>query len=128
MSADEFDWTEYQKLADIMVELELSISCEARYRAAVSRYYYASFHCAKQYANKHYGLKITGKSEDHERVTDNLVQNAHEDFVSLSAQQLRKLRRYRNMCDYAGIVDNIEKILKASRESSEKIISNLKEK
>lgn len=120
-----FDWIEYQRLADALAEADLNVSKEAKYRAAVSRYYCAAYHYAALYAVR-CGFKPSGRGDDHENVTDYLSKYAREDSILQSVNRLRVLRTNRNRCDYSNIVENIDRVLEISKSNSYKIIDIFK--
>ncbi|MEA3376765.1 MAG: hypothetical protein U9R72_11290 [Chloroflexota bacterium] len=99
-----FDWTDYldfaYRLYDIPESPKLEGLSEATYRSAASRAYYATFHCALDFACKE-GFQPSGGGEDHWRLRMHFKDFPHGGKAHRKiAKDLDNLRRYRKEVDY----------------------------
>ena len=117
-----FDWREYLELAKMIKDLSSqAFSKEASQRSAVSRAYYSAYGFATRYAES-LGYKREKHSEDHKRLREFFKKE--KELFSVY-EDLRKLRNYRNLCDYEDTVENIDEIVEHSIKLAEKIIQTL---
>jgi hypothetical protein len=118
-----FAWSDFHRLAQQMVGSAQrrpgSSLCEATYRTAVGRAYYASYCHARAYAEKHLNFRRTKFSDDHAAVR-RAMQKAG--FV-VEATALEDLRTWRNMCDYDDQVANAESLAKSSVQTAQMVLS-----
>ncbi len=99
-----FDWYDYLVLAHLLhTQAGNGIPVEAAWRTAVSRAYYAAFGHAYQYACTYLQFvprrKPEDKAQDHGRLKAHLQPRRH-----LVAQELGRLRHWRNACDYEDLL------------------------
>ncbi len=97
-----FDWREYLELAKSLEHFQgEGFSQEAVERAGVSRAYYALFCTLREYASRYMNFDPTGDHEDHQRLREHLRQNRQRNW----AQDLGRLRQWRNACDYENEIE-----------------------
>ncbi len=95
-----FSWRDYYTLAGQFKEQAAdSPQQEALLRSAISRAYYASFCLARNYLRDSLGRKSTGTLDDHEFVKSQFRNLPGQDNQTI-AENLRRLRGYRNQADY----------------------------
>lgn len=120
-----FDWREFLELAELLagpagdsVAVQLS---EATHRSAVSRAYYAAFCHARRYAQRNLGYLPRYTAADHGSL------RRHYDAHGLSAiaDDLDKLRDWRNECDYDDVVVDLGTKLADGLEKAEAVIQAL---
>ena len=116
-----FDWREYLRLAESLESGTAPAHREAAGRTAVSRAYYAAFCRLRNVARDHEGFVPRGTEEDHVRLRDHL-RNRNEDRV---AQELGRLRHWRNSCDYHDDVPNLEHAVAFSILTAKEILNRL---
>ena len=119
-----FDWKEYLELAKSLENFQGNgFSQEAAERSGVSRAYYALFCTLREYAARHMHFLPTGRPEDHRRLREHLLQNRHRNW----AQDLDRLRQWRNACDYENVIepDQRQQMFRASIRLAEKIFEQL---
>jgi uncharacterized protein (UPF0332 family) len=96
---EKFRWTDYLELARELVSSEVSPQLrEARFRTAVSRAYYAAFCSLREYASDRLGFSAANTGEDHTGLV-NFLGRLGSPWFSI-AQDLSRLRKWRNRCDY----------------------------
>lgn len=95
-----FDWRGYFDQAEDLKINHLG-GKEAALRSACSRYYYAAFHRALEYAVKNTGFKPEGNGNDHGALITHLAWTRAN-----AGRQLNVLRRYRNEADYKTSIDD----------------------
>jgi uncharacterized protein (UPF0332 family) len=117
-----FDWKEFLELARVLQGSKGdSYSIEASDRSSVSRAYYAVFCSVRNYAEKQMDFRRTGKAEDHTRLVEHLRNTGR----SQMANQLRRLRRWRNRCDYEDSVANLKALVENAISVSDTTLSQL---
>ena len=118
-----FDWREYLKLARFLQgQNGVTYSQEAAFRSAVSRAYYAAYCYARNYAKDYQGFRPSGYVEDHEKLRKHFQDRGQLHIV----RDLRRLRGWRNQCDYDDVIKNFDFILRSSLQRAEKVIRVLK--
>ena len=116
-----FDWQEYLLVTRYLSGGSFPFSREAAARTAVSRAYYAAFHHALTYAVRHLRFEPQGRAADHGA----LMARFRERNMRPLADGLRRLRGWREQCDYDDEVANLPVILAAAMEQAESIRSRL---
>lgn len=116
-----FDWREYLRLAESLESGAAPAHQEAAWRTAVSRSYYAAFCRLRNVARDQEGFVPRGTAEDHVRLRDHL-RNRNQDRV---AQELGRLRQWRNACDYDDEVPNLERAVAFSTLTARGILNRL---
>jgi hypothetical protein len=92
-----FDWNEYRKLAEFLSKYNGSdFSVSAARRSAVSRAYFATYCCARNYACRKLSFVPANSSDDH----TNLKNHLRNKNLNQWATDLDRLRQDRNACDY----------------------------
>lgn len=101
-----FDWREFLALAhDLHRQVLAGYYIEAAQRTAVSRAYYAVFGVLRDYAVAHLGFVSGQGAQDHQRLRSHLASMGPL-WVGV-ARRMDRLRKWRNMCDYDAVVDNL---------------------
>ncbi len=98
-----FAWGDYLSLARFLVRSASATGTEeAARRSAVSRAYYASFCLARAWAASRplEPFAIAGTADHHRSLRNWLRRNGHD----AEAQQLERLREWRNQCDYNDVL------------------------
>lgn len=118
-----FDWNEFLALArDLQGRSGAGYSDEAANRTAVSRAYYAAFGRMRLFAENRLGFRSQGTADDHVR----LVQHLQGDPLWIrSASILRRLRRWRNQCDYASDVRGLQNVVAAAIRDADRILQQI---
>lgn len=117
-----FNWREYLALAEHMQgQSGVGFGQEATARCAVSRAYYAAFCSARNHAQIDTGFVLTGTAEDHGRLTEHLRQHGRAG----EARRLKRLRQWRNQCDYADEISNLPSLLSSALSQARDMISRL---
>lgn len=99
-----FLWEDYLTLARYLIRsASISGTEEAAQRSAVSRAYYAAFCRVRAWAAGHPSspFLVTGRAEDHRGLGVWLRRSGY----GAQAQDLERLRVWRNRCDYDGVVN-----------------------
>jgi uncharacterized protein (UPF0332 family) len=101
-----FDWEEYLRLAEELSSTSATTMLEARYRAAISRTYYACFCSARNFLRDHDRRTDLPRDENvHVFVRDTFLANEHPDRL-LIGLNLDRLRTSRNRADYDDVIAN----------------------
>lgn len=116
-----FDWREYVELSRFLLGASGRFSEEAAWRCAVSRAYYAAFGHARSHARAYEHFIPTQRPEDHDRLRDHLRRHGRGGL----AQQLGRLRRWRNQCDYDDEVPGLRQIVTAAATTAQDMIDRL---
>jgi len=116
-----FDWRGYLALAQSLHQGSAGINEEAAWRSAVSRAYYAAFCHVRNHARDHEGFAGTGDVDDHVRLRDHL----HRQDETKLAQELGKLRGWRNQCDYRDEVHNLAAMVGAATATAQAAIDRV---
>ena len=116
-----FAWREYLRLAGFLHATVGGFTEEAAWRSAVSRAYYAAFGHARNFARVHDNFIPTGTPEDHDRLRDHLRNHQQERL----AQQLGRLRHWRNQCDYDDDVPGLARMVGAATATAGEVIDRL---
>ena len=115
-----FDWGQYLTLAEELSRRSTTpANLEARQRTAISRAYYAAFVSARNYLRDYKKLPIPQTAEAHRDVAQHFRHNAETSNQTI-ADNLRRLRLYRNQADYTdkfpGLTATTEIVLELSKE------------
>lgn len=95
-----FDWTDFLALAEALESApDLPGPPEAALRSAVSRAYYAAFHCAMNVASEE-GFDPSGSGSDHRNVPLHFRRHKTNDTRCKIALELDRLRDNRRKADY----------------------------
>ncbi|MCC5627774.1 HEPN domain-containing protein [Nostoc sphaeroides CHAB 2801] len=117
-----FDWSEYLKVAkELAGAATTSANQEAKFRAAISRAYYAAFIEARNYLRDQQGHSIPTTGNAHKYVSDQF-DISPEPQRQLLAKELAKLRLYRNQADYVDKFPGLAGITLMALNSSEEVI------
>jgi hypothetical protein len=121
-----FDWRDNLELARALgrgapgTDVSIRIS-EATDRCAVGRAYYAAFGHARECAIQRLGFVSSGGAADHGR----LAAHFHLHGMPVIAFTLRNLHRWRNACDYDGIVPSLATMVGNALRESAAVIQRL---
>lgn len=116
-----FDWREYLQLAGFLHATAGAYTEEAAWRSAVSRAYYGAFGYARNAARARDGFVPSGGPEDHDRLRDHF-RAQREDQV---AQQLGRLRHWRNQCDYDEEVERLGLVVANAIATAQQVVNRL---
>lgn len=121
-----FDWTEYLDLAQQLAGsvATASIGTEAKYRAAISRAYYAAFCKSRNYLRDIDGTPIP-KSGDAHRFVKNEFKSSADTVRQSIGKDLDRLRIERNKADYDDVVASMTATTKFALSLAQNIISGL---
>lgn len=116
-----FDWSEFLGLAcDLAGRPTTGYSQEAAKRTSVSRAYYATFCCARNYAGTQLGFDAKRNASDHKGLRHHL-RTMGEDWTEIG-QALDDLRKWRNQCDYDDAVPNLDKLVAEAISAAERAL------
>ena len=118
----DFQWKEYLSLAKFLQGYSSTFTQEAAHRTATSRAYYAAYCHARNYAADRFGFRPSRTSDDHQLVRETF----HKERKFLIAQDLDRLRQWRNHCDYDNRVSNLSSISRQAISLAEKVFTLLK--
>lgn len=117
-----FDWAEFLPVAEHLHTAPApGCTREALLSSVVGRAYYAAYGVAKQYAAQHLAFRVHAQPDDHARLPGRLIGSG----MPLAGTRLRYLRDLRNACDYADIVDDLERTAVEALERARQIIAEL---
>ncbi|MBU0567742.1 HEPN domain-containing protein [bacterium] len=117
-----FNWKEYLNLAQFLQrQTGKGLTQEAAFRCAVSRAYYAAFCYARNYARDRQRFSPTSKPDDHRLVREHF----RDKGMAKIAQNLDKLRQWRNNCDYTDTVPNVSILVTSAISKAQEIFSML---
>lgn len=102
-----FKWSDFLKLARIMVESNDHRMWEARQRTAISRAYYSAFNTILEEECRGGRMHRSGSASDHWRLQDHLEREGRY----LVSRRLHALRRLRNQSDYDIAVQEIDEMV-----------------
>lgn len=120
-----FDWEEFLELAKALAGQSTGrYSVEALYRSAVSRAYYAAFCFARNDAETRLGFQRIKKAEDHQLLIEWLRQKGRIRMAS----NLKKLREWRNYCDYEDRIMNLDVMVRIAIRIADQVILECKRK
>jgi uncharacterized protein (UPF0332 family) len=120
-----FSWRDYYILAgQLKQQAADSPQQEAYLRSAISRAYYASFCLARNYLRDSLGRKSTGTLDDHEFVKNQFRNLPGQDNQAI-AENLRRLRAYRNQADYDDELPSIKNTALMAMNMAGKVIETL---
>lgn len=118
-----FDWSEFLALArDVQRRAGAGYSEEASNRTAVSRAYYAAFGCVRTFAESGLGFQSHGTAADHTRLINYLQGDRR--WISL-ANILRRLRGWRNQCDYDPDVPGLQVLVTIALQDAEDVLQQI---
>ncbi|MEB3179945.1 MAG: HEPN domain-containing protein [Nostocaceae cyanobacterium] len=120
-----FDWSQYLNLAkELAGEQTTPANQEAKLRDAISRAYYAAFILARNHLRDKQANIIPTTGDAHGYVWQQFKLNpdsAHQ----LVADNLKRLRQYRNQADYVDRFPGLVGISRIALKLAEEIISTL---
>jgi uncharacterized protein (UPF0332 family) len=120
-----FSWKDYYTLAGQLKQQAVdSPQQEAFLRSAISRAYYASFCLARNYLCDSLGRKSAGIQDDHEFVKSQFRSLPGLDYQTV-AENLRRLRGYRNQADYDDELPGITNTAVMAMNMAGKVIETL---
>jgi len=117
-----FDWREYLKIAEYLTTGKGTFSSEAAQRCAVSRAYYASFCCARNFAKNKLGYVPSYDTDDHWKVRVHLKKNG----LGSIARKLNRLHLQRKDCDYKDSLLNVQKIHSSAIRMARSVLGTIK--
>ncbi len=118
-----FDWRAYLELAQELAQRPSSSPLhEAAQRSAASRAYYAAFGCTRHWAVRR-GFSPTGTARDHLLLREHLRRAGKLRLAS----RLNSLRIWRNLCDYANQVPNLNHVVRSSLHLARHVIQEVTE-
>jgi hypothetical protein len=95
-----FPWRDYLTVAEALIRMRTSVApAEARYRAAISRAYYAAYGAARQYAHAHEGYIPVTSGRDHRFVADHYLKGSSRTHHQIG-RALQRLMDNRLQADY----------------------------
>lgn len=115
-----FDWREFVSLAHQMIENLPSSLQESVQRTAVSRAYYGAFCHVRDYAEENLIFQPSRTVRDHTLLRQFLREQG--DRWQSIAESLEDLRKWRNLCDYENVVDNLELMVQQALSEADRII------
>ncbi|MEH2411205.1 HEPN domain-containing protein [Nostoc sp.] len=120
-----FDWSEYLNVAkELAGGATTSANQEAKFRAAISRAYYAAFITARNHLRDQEEISIPKTSDAHRYVSDQFELSS--DLIRKSvAKKLARLRGFRKQADYVDKFPGLSGITIIALDLSEEIISIL---
>jgi hypothetical protein len=102
-----FDWAEFLAVAEhLSTASGPACSREALLRSVVGRAYYAAYGVARRYAAQHLNFRVHDRPDDHDRLPRRFISHG----LPRVGVFLDDLRDWRNDCDYAEIVDDLEQV------------------
>jgi hypothetical protein len=117
-----FDWAEFLAVAEHLHTAPApACTREALLRSVVGRAYYAAYGVAKQYAAQHLSFRVHGQADDHERLPGRFIGSG----LPRVGVHLQDLRAWRNECDYAEIVNDLERVAVVALQRARAIIDEL---
>lgn len=120
-----FDWSEYLNVAkELAGTATTPAKREAKFRAAISRAYYAAFIKARNYLRDKEGYSIPTTSDAHGYVSQQFELSV--DLVRKTlGENLVRLRIYRRQADYVDTFPGLSGITRIALRLSEEVISEL---
>jgi hypothetical protein len=95
-----FPWSDYLTVAEALIQARNSFApAEARYRAAISRAYYAAYGTARNHAQEHAGYTPVPSGRDHGLVANHYLQGISRTHHQIG-RTLRRLIDNRLQADY----------------------------
>jgi hypothetical protein len=117
-----FDWAEFLAVAEHLHNVPApTCTREALLRSVVGRAYYAAYGVAKKYAAQHLSFRVHDQPDDHNRLPRRFISHA----LPRVGVNLEALRFWRNECDYAELVDDLERVAVIALEKAHEIIDEL---
>ena len=117
-----FDWAELLAVAEYLHTTPApTCTREALLRSVVGRAYYAAYGVARQYAAQHLSFRVHGQPDDHERLPGRFISHG----LPRVGVNLQDLRFWRNECDYADAVANLERTAVEALERARLIVDEL---
>ena len=120
-----FNWADYYRLSNSLVENQPVTHDEAALRCAVSRSYYAAFCSARDWAVGHVRLVVSGRGTDHEIVRKHFLNSGNIDRRQIGLW-LSRLRDDRNTADYDTSAQVQESMAKKSVQQAKNLLDRLK--
>lgn len=120
-----FDWSEYLKLAQELVEGDTN---EAKQRSAISRAYYASFCFARNYLKDYLDFEPKRGENEHKAVAEEFRTYDPKDKTMLEiGKDLKSLREVRNDADYEDTFITVGTQVKFALRLAKNIINKINE-
>lgn len=117
-----FTWHHYFEFAKFLSGDEsITPHPDAKSRSAVSRAYFAAYCYSRNYACKFFGFKPIDDVDDHKELRKCLAKNKLRGV----ADNLLRLRRLRNDCDYNDSVPGLTGVVVKSLKRAEKVFAEL---
>lgn len=120
----DFDWKDFLTQArNLHTQSATSAIAEADQRSAVSRAYYAAFHCVLAWtAGKYTTFAARGSGDDHGYLRKFLKDQSKPHL----ATGLHTLRLMRTQCDYDAKVENLDSMCKRAFIEVDKLLKHIK--
>lgn len=121
-----FSWPDYYQIADILYNGgSPSPPCEAAFRSAISRAYYAAFCSVRNHLRaKHGNPSLYGSRGNPHQLIPRYLQNTGNPLASKLGRDLADLREKRNMADYEDALNNPAKEARKALQLAENILRN----
>ena len=122
-----FDWADYYKIAnELITSGHIASSAEARWRTAMSRYYYAFFqlfceHTATLSQPPPFKRGPGEKGRNHEILKDYLIYHSDREYRGIG-EDLKNLHANRILADYEKDIRDCEKKARFSQRVSQNLI------
>lgn len=95
-----FDWVEYLDLAKHLAgEVVTSVTTESKFRASISRAYFAADRTAKNFLRDRDGNRV-GPPNEHDKIVNLFAGHPTDRTRRRIGQNLNRLREYRKQADY----------------------------
>lgn len=118
-----FDWREFLALAhDLRGRTGTGYSQEASDRTTVSRAYYAAFGCVRAFAESRLRFQSQRTAADHTLLINYLQRDPR--WINL-ANILRRLRGWRNQCDYDSDVPDLQILVTIALRDAEVVLQRI---
>jgi len=120
-----FEWTEYLNLAhELGGQMRSPANQEARFRAAISRAYYAAFCKCRNYLRDKENHQIPSGAKAHQYVRDQFKKSTNK-LRRQIGQTLERLRSDRNKADHDGKIVMLDSLTKTDLALADSAISIL---
>ena len=121
-----FDWAEYLNVAKELVGVATTpANQEAKFRAAISRAYYAAYVTARNYLRDQEGILIPKTSDAHKYVSNQFKLSSDLARKSVG-EKLDRLREYRRQADYIDKYPGLSGITIIALNLSQEVIDTLR--
>ena len=117
-----FDWAEFLAVAEHLHTTPApGCTREALLRSVVGRAYYAAYGVARRYAVQRLDFRVHDRPDDHDRLPRRFISHG----LPRVGVFLDDLRDWRNSCDYAETVDDLEQVSVDALQKAHYIVGTL---